>query len=52
MMHKGAARVIKNKAGSYSKRDILIDIAWSLGYTILIIVLIKLNIIRPVTEYF
>jgi hypothetical protein len=52
MMHKGAERVLINKTGSYSKRAILVDIAWSLGYTIVIIIMVKLNIIRPVTEYF
>lgn len=52
MMHKGAERVMRKKTGPYSKRELLTDIVWSIGYTVLIIIMVKLNIIRPVTEYF
>lgn len=52
MLHKGAERVMRKKTGAYSKRDLLTDIAWSIGYTVLIIIMVKLNIIKPVTDYF
>jgi hypothetical protein len=48
LMHKGAEKVLSKKTESYSKRALLLDIAWSIGYTILIIFMVKLNIIRPV----
>ena len=48
LMHKGAQTVMNKKTESYSKRSLLIDIVWSIGYTILIIIMVKLNIIRQV----
>ena len=48
LMHKGAEKVLSKKTESYTKRALLIDIAWSIAYTILIIIMVKFNIIRPV----
>ena len=52
MVHKGAESVMRKKTGPYSKRELLTDIVWSIGYTVLIVIMVKLNIIRPVTDYF
>ncbi|RJQ56970.1 MAG: hypothetical protein C4526_00285 [Nitrospiraceae bacterium] len=54
LMHKGIEKIVKKEAikKSYSKRDILKDIVLSLAYTGLIVILVKLNVIRPVEEYF
>lgn len=48
LMHKGAGRLLKDRTVPYGKKDLLRDIVLSIGYTILIIVLVKLNIIGPV----
>lgn len=47
LMHKGAGRIMKERAVPYGKKDLLRDIALSIGYTILIIVLVKSGIIGP-----
>jgi hypothetical protein len=47
LMHKGAGRVLRERAVPYGKKDIIRDIALSVGYTILIIVLVKMDIIGP-----
>ena len=49
LIHKGAEKILSRKTESYSKKALLIDIAWSISYTILIIIMVKLDIIRPVT---
>ncbi len=52
MMHKGAEKILRSGSRPYSKREILIDIAWSLGYTIAVFIMVRLNIIRSPEEYF
>jgi hypothetical protein len=52
MMHKGAEKVMRKKTGAYSKKELITDIALSIGYTVLIVIMVKLNIIKPVMEYF
>lgn len=52
LMHKGAEKVLTKKNAPYSRKALIIDLVWSIGYTILIIIMVKLNIIRPVTDYF
>jgi hypothetical protein len=54
LMHKGIEKIVRKEAikKPYSKRDILKDIALSLAYTGLIVILVRLNIIRPIEEYF
>lgn len=54
MMHKGANKILQKEGGSrpYSGKDIIKDIAVSLGYTVLMVVLIKLKVIKPIGDYF
>lgn len=47
LMHKGAGRIMKERTVPYGKKALVRDIALSIGYTILIIVLVKMNIIGP-----
>ena len=47
LMHKGTGRIMKERTVPYGKKDLLRDIALSIGYTILIIVLVKSGIIGP-----
>ena len=52
-MHKGAKRMLSTGAPEhkYSRWDLIRDIAVSLLYTALIVVLIKLKIIQPISNY-
>ncbi len=54
LLHKGVEMIARKegKKNPYSRREFLKDIALSLGYTALIILLVKLNIIKPVGSYF
>jgi len=53
LMHKGIRKIAEKEEikRSYTKRDLLKDIALSLGYTVIIVILVKLNILRPIEEY-
>ncbi len=54
MMHKGIERIARKEGTErkYSKRDFLKDLAFSFIYTLLIIVLVKAGVIKPIDEYF
>src|SRR2546429_7176652 len=52
LMHKGAQKMLTEQEKKYSARDLLRDIAISLLYTILIVVLVKVGILKPITSYF
>ena len=54
LMHKGIERVARKEgqARPYTKRDFAKDFAFSLVYTAVIVILVKLHIIRPMEEYF
>ncbi|MGO8677566.1 MAG: hypothetical protein ACLQVX_17050 [Limisphaerales bacterium] len=52
LMHKGAQQVLAKEERKYSRRDILRDIGISLLYTVLIIVLVELGILKPIEGYF
>ena len=52
LMHKGAQKVLTEQENKYSRRDLLRDVGISLAYTLLIVLLIKLGILKPVTSYF
>jgi len=49
LLHKGVERIAKNnhEARRYSRKDFRKDLAISIAYTIVIIVLAKMNIIVP-----
>jgi hypothetical protein len=52
LMHKGAEKMSAGKDRRYSRRDLLRDVVISLLYTGVIVLLLKLGILKPVTDYF
>jgi hypothetical protein len=50
-MHKGAARLVTGQAEPYTWKKFLRDLTVSLGYTALIVLLVRLDLIKPLTEY-
>jgi len=52
LMHKGAQQMLTTNEKKYSRRDLLRDVAISLVYTGLIILLIKLGVLKPLQNYF
>lgn len=52
LMHKGAQRMLTDQPKPYTRRDALRDLAISLLYTLLIVVLIKLGVLKPIQNYF
>ena len=52
LMHKGAQKMLSNEERKYSRRDLLRDIGISLLYTALILLLLKLDILKPLKNYF
>ncbi|MEW6117497.1 MAG: hypothetical protein AB1553_11410 [Nitrospirota bacterium] len=53
IMHKGIEKIVKKGNGDthYTKRQFLKDLAVSLAYTGLIMLLVKLGMIRPIGDY-
>ncbi len=52
LMHKGAENLVSGQKKSYSRRELARDIGISLLYTALIVALIKLGVLKPITNYF
>ena len=52
LMHKGAQKMLSNEEQKYSRRDLLRDVGISLLYTALILLLLKLDILKPLKNYF
>ena len=52
LMHKGAQRMLTDQPKPYTRRDALRDVGISLAYTLLIVVLIKLGVLKPIQSYF
>ena len=52
LMHKGAQKLLSEKQGRYSWRDLGRDVGISLLYTALIVVLVKFGILKPIQSYF
>ena len=52
LMHKGAQQVLSKEEKKYSRRELLKDVAVSLMYTTLIVILIKAGILKPISAYF
>lgn len=52
LMHKGAQQAFAKEEKKYSRRELLKDLAVSLAYTALIVVLIKIGILKPIGKYF
>ncbi len=51
LMHKGAQKIVSEKADPYSRRDLLRDVGISLFYTALIVALVKLGFLQPIQSY-
>jgi len=52
LMHKGAQRALRpEQRQSYTRKSLLRDVAISLAYTLVIVLLIKLNVLQPVQDY-
>jgi hypothetical protein len=51
LLHKGAENVFSKEEKKYSRRALLRDIAVSLLYTALIVLLIKLGVLKPIGKY-
>ena len=52
LLHKGARKVLSETDLKYSRRAFLKDIAISLIYTGVIVVLIKMGVLKPIQNYF
>ncbi len=52
LMHKGAQQLLSKEEKRYSRRELIKDVVISLLYTLLIIVLIKLGVLKPFQHYF
>src|SRR5262249_54070260 len=52
LMHKGAQQMISGKEQKYSRGELLKDVLISLVYTLLIVVLIKVGVLKPFQSYF
>jgi hypothetical protein len=53
LMHKGAAKILsEERRKPYSMREFARDLAISILYTLVIVLLIKLKILQPITDYF
>ena len=52
LMHVGIKGLLKVKENNYSKKELLKDIIFSILYTLIIIVLIKIGWLKFPTEYF
>jgi len=52
LMHKGAQQVLSKEEKKFSRRELLKDVAISLAYTGLIVLLLKLGVLKPISEYF
>jgi len=51
LLHKGAQQLISNKDKKYARKELLKDVLISLAYTLLIIGLIKLGVLKPFEHY-
>jgi len=51
LMHKGAQQVLRENPAKYSRRDLLRDLAISLLYTLLILLLLKIGVLKPLQNY-
>ena len=52
LLHKGAQQMLSDELKQYSRRDLVKDILVSLVYTLLIVALVKLEILKPLQNYF
>jgi len=51
LMHYGVKKVVSEKDSKLTKKDLIINILISIGYTLAIVILIKLNILKLPFNY-
>src|SRR5947207_15183236 len=47
LMQKGAQKIVSDDTGTYTWRNLWRDVGFSLAYTALIVVLLKLHLLKP-----
>jgi hypothetical protein len=52
LMHKGARQMLSREPSTGTRKELLTDIIVSLIYTVVIVVLIKLEVLKPFAGYF
>jgi hypothetical protein len=52
LMQKGAEKVLSNQDKPYSRGALLRDVGISLLYTVLIVALVKVGVLKPIEGYF
>jgi uncharacterized membrane protein len=52
LLHKGVQKTLRDYDKPYTRRELLKDLAVSLAYTLLIVVLVAFGILRPLENYF
>lgn len=52
LMHKGAQQALAKQERKYSRRDLAKDVTVSLLYTLVIVLLVKFGVLKPVQSYF
>jgi hypothetical protein len=52
LMHKGGGKLVKETDPPYSWKSLARDLTISLLYTVLIVVLVKVGVLQPLTDYF
>lgn len=52
LLHKGAQDVVSDKAQLYTRKHLLKDVAVSVAYTVLIVLLVAFGVLRPIQNYF
>ena len=50
LLHKGAQQLLQERK-AYSRRELLKDAAISLAYTVLILALLQLKVLKPFTDF-
>ncbi len=52
LLHKGAQQMLSEEERKYSRRALLKDVVISVLYTVLIVVLLKMGVLKPFEGYF
>ena len=52
LLHKGAEQILSKQPKPYSRRDLAKDVAISVLYTLVIVVLVQRGVLKPVQSYF
>ena len=52
MMHKGVVIMVANEERKYNKKDLYKDLAFSVIYSVIIVILVTSGVLKFPTEYF